>query len=572
MFESCSAALFTDSVTFGSLFGLAGCPPVLEVFIRGGLFGILGLAGLFNLILLSANPRNTSHLIFGAISLLATISVVLPYITAPGGVRSVWIEFQIFQVWLPVLLFWFVYVLFPALRRNQSQGTATEFLRANSRPFQMYLWACLAGMYLATPAAVGLVAGGLWMLYTEAAAIPEWVLNFAGLYFVFATICTAIVLIAASIYRQQGALVASVGFMCFALGMALDYSGSFEMNIPPRLPGVLGFVLAMVVLMGPNRYQMHRQLRNSRNVLRETNRKLRHLDVLKNRYITGSAREMQSPLEWMLEHCLKIVEDPAYRLGRSQLAALSGVMDMARKMIRRNERAAILFEETEIRARTFDAVNFFEMLVVILEEQLRPLQFSLELSESAGAEWAQIFADPTLIETAFVELAENAAAHGIAQHIRIRIAGCDHNPTRMNLEFHEEPSPRTADALHELTEEFKTRSPEDRSPEQNDVKSTPGIGLGLSLVRRIAENHGGQLQIKQTSTDANAVVFSFSVPRAGATGMRPPEVEWGLKHIQFLLMHDCIAQAENEARTLATRFPETREEVSEILADAAVPL
>ncbi|MEQ9366764.1 MAG: hypothetical protein RIF32_21170, partial [Leptospirales bacterium] len=270
---------------------------------------------------------------------------------------------------------------------------------------------------------------------------------FAAGYAIFAGICTALILLAAALQRQQGALVASAGFIIFAAGMSLDAlatrrtfelfeaAAAFESfasypamsraaasALQPRIFGVLGFVLSMVILMGPNRYEMHRQLRRSRNVLRDANRKLRHLDALKNRYITGSAREMQPPLEGMLEQCMQLVEDPTYRLGRSQLAALSGVMDMARKMIQRNERAAVLFAATEIRAREFDAVRFFEMLLVVLEEQLHPLRFKLSLDASTPTGQVPIFADPTLIETAFVELAENARSHGVAKRIEIRVA------------------------------------------------------------------------------------------------------------------------------------------------------
>ncbi|MCR9145397.1 MAG: sensor histidine kinase [bacterium] len=582
MLESCFAVPGGPSPALSTVAQVLACPPLRDALIRGALVGILGLAGLFNLILLIANPRNISHLIFSAIGLVAAFALLLPYL-ADDRDRG-FAEFQIFRVLLPILLFWFVYVLFPALRRkrkiiNTSTSTSGENDLGGALQ-RLYALAVAGGQWVSTPAAIGIalatlaLAGG-----RDANQWPPWIAPYAAACALFTIACTAVILLTASVQRQQGALVASTGFAIFAAGALADFfADSFGDSfakafgssttlatglsaaspvLEPQIAGVLGFVLSMVILMGPNRYQMHRQLRASRNVLREANRKLRHLDTVKNRYITGSAREMQAPLQGMLEQCLRLIEDPAYRLGRSQLAALSGVMDMARRMIQRNERAAVLFQETEIRAREFDALNFFEMLIVVLEEQLKPLSFRL-VNTIPDADAVRIFADPTLIEAAFIELAENARSHGVARRIEIRIAPGRRDPRRVRLAFYESPRRASPERLQELSEEFQ---------QAGDSERQPGIGLGLSLVRRIAENHGSSLAIERPAGE-DGVEFSFSAPRAGATGMRPPEVEWGLKHLRFLIRHDRRDQAADEARQLARRFPESRSEALQLLEDA----
>lgn len=590
MFETCFAGAAR------SIFGLdlepatpdfALCSTFRAAFLTGGLVGILGLASLFNLILLSANPRNISHLIFSCISGLAAIAVLLPHETGEMYTRSKWITLQIFWIWLPVLLFWFVYVLFPALGRGRRRIDQKQFLvlpADEGSLLRLYGLAAQCGRRITTPAALGLSAGYFWWSLHSNAPPPFWMTEAAVAYLIATGLFTSTLLVTACYYRQQGSLVALVGYLCFALGIVVEAGGPGQVaaeQIRPQIAGVLGFVLSMVVLMGPNRYQMHRQLRRSRNVLHESNQKLRHLDVLKNRYIAGSAREMQIPLERMLERCMNIVEDPAYRLGQSQLQALSGVMDMARKIIRRNERAATLFQEREIHAEHFDALDFFEMLVVMLEEQLHPLRFRFDATacmtsragDSSEPTAIEILADRVLIETAFRELAENAAGHGGSQAILLRIVPDDRQPDRIELQFIESELSRSALQLYALTEEFQTGQHEVETetgaekPIEARANDTQGIGLGLSLVRRIAESHGSQLRIANVPEERATVVFSFSVPRSG-TPLRPPEVEWGLKHLQFLLRQNRTDQAADEARVLARRFPEYREQVRQSLEDS----
>ena len=572
MLELCSTIFASEQSP--SLTGLLACPPLRDLLLRGALTGILALAGLFNLILLFANPRNISHLVFSAISLLASFAVILPYLLAEAlPVSRAGIEFQVFQAWIPALLFVFVYVLFPALRQ--------------SRTSPLYRSAVACGFYAVLPTAVGLSLGALasWLWFDTASvqALPAF-MRFAGVACTLAAaLATGCILLVAAFERQQGALVATTGFALYAFGMGAAMSAGSRIDSDAAITGVLGFVLAMVFLMGPNRYEMHRQLRRSRNVLRDANRKLRELDALKNRYIASSAREMQSPLSAMLERCLRLIEDPAYRLGPSQLSALSGVMDMARKMIVRNERAAVLFAEDGLRPREFDVARFLEQLAVILEEQLPPLRFSLSLGnpipggEPGGptAGDLRVFADPTLIETAFIELAENAASHGVAASILLRVRLLQSIPgaraafDRIELAFVEPAAMLSAAGLRELVGEFRQGSPK-----------APGVGLGLSLVRRIAENHGSRLEIHEYreydpepsaghgNADGMGLEYRFSVPRAGAKAMRPPEVEWGLRHLRLLLGQKRFEQADTEARKLATRFPETRREAAQLLEDA----
>lgn len=489
------------------------CGDQLRVFIRGVLIGILSLAGLFNLLLLLANWRNRSHLVFAAISLIAAIATLAPQ----------WMGFWLQRALVPPLLCLFIYVLFPALRHAPASQVWFQTGRL------LALWAGLPGLLALTAAA----------LLPDAAGQPGvWVT--ARLYWCTLTLAALAMLAAALLRRQQGALLLSLG-VCAAFGTAgfelFAFAPGFflieaQTWIRPSVGGLLVFVLTMVFLMGPNRYRMHRQLSRSRGVLHEANQKLRHLDALKNRYVSSSAREMQAPLEAMLGDCMELVEDPAYRLSPRQLAALSGVMDMARRMIRRNERAARLFESESdsaaIDLRDLAGGEFLNMLAIVLGERHPRLQLHfVDLSKSSSD---RLRMDPRLVEAAFEELVENSARHADSA-VRGRIVLADSpeaDPRRLSLQYRESVQPNSPEPgeLRGLVDEFESRS---RSG------GPAGMGLGLSLVRRIAELHGGRLEIRRhTVNGEHETVFAYSVPVAGQAP-RAPELDWAIRHVGALL-------------------------------------
>ena len=443
------------------------CGDELRVFVRGVLIGILSLAGLFNLLLLLANWRNRSHLVFAAISLIAAVATLAPQ----------WPGFWLQRALVPMLLCLFIYVLFPALRHAERRQGWFQSGRL------LALWA----------GAPGLLALTLAALLPDAPRQPGgWMI--ARLYWMAMSVAALSMLAAALRRQQQGALLLSLGvgaafgtagfaLFGFAPGFFLTETQTW---IRPAVGGLLVFVLTMVFLMGPNRYRMHRQLSRSRGVLHEANQKLRHLDALKTRYVSSSAREMQAPLEAMLSDCMELVEDPAYRLSSRQLAALSGVMDMARRMIRRNERAARLFESESdsaaIDLRDLSGGEFLNMLAIVLGERHPHLELRfVDLSE---ADSDRLRIDPRLVEAAFEELVENSARHGSAG-VRGRIVLADSpepgssGARRLSLQYRESVQPDSPEPgeLRELVDEFESRS---RSGGQ------AGVGLGLSLVRRIA--------------------------------------------------------------------------------------
>ena len=60
-------------------------------------------------------------------------------------------------------------------------------------------------------------------------------------------------------------------------------------------------------------------------------------------------------------------------------------------------------------------------------------------------------------------------------------------------------------------------------PAQKRARS--GLGLGLALVRRIVELHGGSVSVQSAGTDRGST-FTITLPRDGAPDAAPPRSDF----------------------------------------------
>ncbi|MBX7197341.1 MAG: sensor histidine kinase, partial [Sandaracinaceae bacterium] len=125
---------------------------------------------------------------------------------------------------------------------------------------------------------------------------------------------------------------------------------------------------------------------------------------------------------------------------------------------------------------------------------------SVDLSVLSVAEPAVVRADPTLLARALSNLLDNAQRHagGVdelqvdADDERVRFAVLDRGP---GLQAGEETK---------IFESFYRRGKDDAR--------RPSLGLGLALVRRIAEAHGGRVTAE--NRDGGGAIIAIELPRA----------------------------------------------------------
>jgi signal transduction histidine kinase len=112
-----------------------------------------------------------------------------------------------------------------------------------------------------------------------------------------------------------------------------------------------------------------------------------------------------------------------------------------------------------------------------------------------------LVADPTLVARALANLVQNAQTHGKGvTTMRVRREG-----DGVAFEVEDSgPGLDERDAAH-LFEPFH------RGARSESEKAPPGLGLGLALVRRIAEAHGGRAYARPR--DGGGTVFGFTLQK-----------------------------------------------------------
>lgn len=122
----------------------------------------------------------------------------------------------------------------------------------------------------------------------------------------------------------------------------------------------------------------------------------------------------------------------------------------------------------------------------------------LRLDLPADVPWVEV--DALLLERALVNLLDNAFKHtpaGTPVALRVRLDG-----EAVCIEVADEGPGLPADAAHHLFEPFRRGRPD------GDV---PGVGLGLALVERIVQMHGGRVQARPYQP--HGTVFTVWLPR-----------------------------------------------------------
>ncbi len=529
--------------------------------VDGVILGILLLAGTFNMLLLSANPRNTSHLWFGVLTLLAAgmharrqhllEAFVTPHLGVAPEQLAQWffaLEIWMIAVALPVLLCSFLYVLFPGL--GADPGPRNKIGTPYTRRMRIIL-----GLVRGCAVVLSVIIFGT----PPGAYAPYLNIIFYG-YSTPVMILAAVPVLLALHRKYRVSLLAAVGGGGTAIALIADYGLILDGRSPLYASaGALVLVFSSMALMRPQRYHMHRELKTSRSTLRDSNKKLMLADRQKNRYIVGSAREMIAPLQDMLAHCLDIVGDPAYRLHSTQLSVLSHMMDTAKRMLRRFQRIQLHFggdgADRPANFQTVDAVFFLNSQAIVFEERHPELNLRVRVLDDPG----RLHADPELLEICLAELVDNVAAHGRAGTVTLE-AGRRGNG-RAYLCVHERESRLNVDEAAELIEEFRTGARAD----------SERIGLGFSLVRRIAEIHGSDFTIRRDENE-DGLRYEITVPLVPAASTdQPPTDVSSLRHIQFLGEIGFDRQARQEAKALLRREPAMRAMVDAALKNDARP-
>ncbi len=155
---------------------------------------------------------------------------------------------------------------------------------------------------------------------------------------------------------------------------------------------------------------------------------------------------------------------------------------------------------------TRQRMNMAEVCRTALEELQVTFPERQLLFEAHGDTWGEW--DPDRVAQVLSNLVFNAIQHG-----------CEESPIRTTLrddgdsvllEVHNEGEPIPEELIPRLFDPFKRR-PEDQRPHEGK-SGTRSLGLGLHIVRQIALAHGGDVEVRSSSTKGTRFVVRW--PRA----------------------------------------------------------
>lgn len=317
---------------------------------------------------------------------------------------------------------------------------------------------------------------------------------------------------------------------CFAASMARDESGLDTEELPAiadALVGVLGAVLQagfatwvtseMHLAASESNYRALQQ-RNAE--LERAIAHLREVDQLKSNFLATVSHELRTPLTSIIGFSEMLAKGLAGSLNDEQTEYANTILERGEELLRLITQ---MLEMSKMEMGTMrlslepnhlaDVVGRAFSAATIPAERAR-----VHLVQELGADLPQVLIDPDKVQQVLVNLISNGIKFNRPDgHVMVR---AEFAPMRRPFEedfFGEE----VADALRVSVSDTGIGIPEDQLSRifdafyQVDSSSTRehgGAGLGLSIVRKLIEAHGGEVWVE--SINGVGTTFHFTLPIA----------------------------------------------------------
>jgi signal transduction histidine kinase len=226
------------------------------------------------------------------------------------------------------------------------------------------------------------------------------------------------------------------------------------------------------------------------------------------RFVANASHELRSPLTVIRTEADVTLANPD--------ATVAELREMGEVVLEATDRTEALLDGLLVLARSRRPLRRDEAvdLAVLLQRAAAQVAreaaaSSVELRVRAGA--APVRGDAALLERLAANLAENAVRHNVRGGVAELEAGVGADGAALLRVANSGPV-IPEEALARLAQPFERL---DRAA------PTPGSGLGLSIVRAVAEAHGGTLTL--CSRPGGGLVAEVRMPAAGATTQRAGE-------------------------------------------------
>lgn len=205
-------------------------------------------------------------------------------------------------------------------------------------------------------------------------------------------------------------------------------------------------------------------------------------------------RGIHTLAEWMMTD----LGDRLGEEGREQMQLLMGRTDRMQNLINGVLEYSRIGRVHEERA----SINLNELVAQVVEDLLPPEHISLDID----GQLPTVSGEPTRIRQLFQNLLSNAIKYMDKEHGLIRV-GCEEEPDSWRF-FVADNGPGIEEKYFDrIFQIFQTLAPRD---------TTESTGVGLTVVKKIVECHGGRIWIESRMGEGSTFFFTLSKPRMEA--------------------------------------------------------
>lgn len=235
----------------------------------------------------------------------------------------------------------------------------------------------------------------------------------------------------------------------------------------------------------------------------EAMRRLEALDAQRRTFMSTASHELRTPVTSILGYTDLLVEGAGGALTERQSELASGVDRNARRLVHLIEDMLTLTRiraaEVELLPGSVDVNRLVERVRGILSDQVggRRLAIGYEIDPGVGA----VTGDALQLERALLHLLQNAVkftCDGGSVALSVR-----RQPGEVVFEVSDTGAGIPQDEQHSVFEPFVRGA-------RAQANAVPGSGIGLAIVRRVAEDHAGRVLLD--SEPGRGTTVSLTVP------------------------------------------------------------
>lgn len=236
--------------------------------------------------------------------------------------------------------------------------------------------------------------------------------------------------------------------------------------------------------------------------LEKINRELRQANRIKSEFLAVMGHELKTPLHGIRGYSqllLEGVDGPLTAGQREDLASITASSDHLRELIDN----ILRFSKIESGAERLHPEKL-EVRAVITEaiQSVKSLARAKGITIETSAQGLRLRADETKLKQILINLLANAIKYTPAGKVRI---SAEREGDGVRFAVSDSGIGIASEHLGKIFEPFT-------QIDSSSTREWSGIGLGLAVVKKYVEMHGGQIWVK--SQPGQGSVFSFSLPHA----------------------------------------------------------